>query len=68
MNVSPHHQTPTNYPWPGRASRAVILLGIVVIVVIVALVILDPWANDEADESAPASAAMTLLGSADTLG
>ena len=34
MNVSPHHQRPTTYPWPGPASAAVVVLALAVVLVI----------------------------------
>ena len=50
VNVSPHHQRPSKYPWPGLASRAVMVVGIVLIVLLVLALILDPFSNDQADE------------------
>jgi len=32
MNVSPHQQRPTKYPWPGPASAAVVALALVVLI------------------------------------
>ncbi len=57
MNVSPHHQRPAKYPWPGLASRAMVVVGIVVTVVIGYLVI-SGWGSP--DEAAPASSALVL--------
>ena len=34
MNVSPHHQRPTKYPWPGKVSAAMVVVGLVLIVFI----------------------------------
>ena len=58
MNVSPHHQRPTRYPWPGLASRGVIVLGLVLIALIAFVVIADPWSNDGA-EPTPSGARTT---------
>jgi hypothetical protein len=54
INVSPHHQRPTKYPWPGAASGFTVVLGLAVIVVIGFLLIANPFAND-ADEPTPTS-------------
>lgn len=45
MNVSPHHQRPTKYPWPGTASRVAVVVGVVLIVLIGFVLIADPFAN-----------------------
>ena len=34
MNISPHHQRPTKYPWPGMASAATVVLALALIVFI----------------------------------
>lgn len=34
MNISPHHQRPTKYPWPGNQP----VLGVVVVVVLVVII------------------------------
>lgn len=54
MNVSPHQQHPTKYPWPGMASRLIVIVAVVVILLIGFLLIADPFgnANDEADTTA----------------
>jgi hypothetical protein len=49
MNVSPHQQHPTKYPWPGLASRAMVLLGIALIVLIAVVLITNPWSSDDPD-------------------
>jgi hypothetical protein len=54
INVSPHHQRPTKYPWPGVASAVTVVLGLAVIVVIGFILIANPFANDPA-EPAPTS-------------
>lgn len=60
MNVSPHQQHPTKYPWPGLASRAMVLLGIAIIVLIAVVIIADPWSSDDPD---PASSSTRTTGS-----
>ena len=57
MNVSPHQQHPTKYPWPGLASRAMVLLGIAVIVLIALVLIADPWSNEDPDPASSSSRA-----------
>ena len=54
MNVSPHHQHPTKYPWPGMASRLIVIVAVVVILLIGFVLIADPLGNenDEADTTA----------------
>ena len=52
MNVSPHQQHPTKYPWPGLASRAMVVLGVALIVLIGLVLIADPWANEDPDPDA----------------
>jgi len=57
MNVSPHHQRPTKYPWPGRASGAAIVLGLVLVVLIGFVLVADPFGNDnEERDPAPTQA------------
>ena len=46
MNVSPHHQQPTKYPWPGPASALIVVVAIVVILIIGFILIADPFADD----------------------
>ena len=60
MNVSPHQQHPTKYPWPGQASRAMVLLGIALLVLIAVVLIANPWSNDDPD---PASSSMRTTAS-----
>jgi hypothetical protein len=52
MNVSPHHQRPTKYPWPGPASAAVVLVALAVVLVIGLMLIGGPPA-DETEELSP---------------
>ena len=49
MNVSPHHQHPTEYPWPGMASRLAVVLAIVVVLVIGYMLIADPFGSESED-------------------
>ena len=58
MNVSPHHQHPTKYPWPGRASTLAVVTGIAVIALIAFILIFDPFSTDS-DERDPAAAGIT---------
>ncbi len=59
MNISPHHQKPTRYPWPGLASRAFVVVGLVVIVLIALMLIADPGSGDP-DDGGSATARMNL--------
>jgi len=34
VNISPHHQRPTKYPWPGIASAAAVVVGLALILFI----------------------------------
>lgn len=45
MNVSPHHQRPTKYPWPGPPSA----VGVVVVIVAALILgfIVMTWVNDD---------------------
>ena len=52
MNISPHHQRPTKYPWPGVASAVTVILGIALIVIIGLMVLGDSSTNDN-EESVP---------------
>ena len=49
MNVSPHHQRPTKYPWPGPASGVWVLLAIAVLLLIAFMVLVGspPAENEE---------------------
>lgn len=53
MNISPHHQRPTNYPWPGIASRMAVVLAVAAILLIGFILVADPFAND--DQAQPAA-------------
>ena len=46
MNISPHHQRPTKYPWPGTASAAAVVLGLALVLLIGFMVISDSSTND----------------------
>ena len=59
MNVSPHHQRPTKYPWPGPASAAIVLLAIV-LAVLIGFQLLGNSPADENEELAPAGARTTV--------
>ena len=59
MNISPHHQTPTVYPWPGRASALMVVFGVVVVLIIGFILIVDPFANDSEDRD-PAAMRVTV--------
>jgi hypothetical protein len=59
VNISPHHQKPTKYPWPGLASRLFVVVGLVVIVLIAWMLIADPGPGDP-DDGASAGARVTL--------
>jgi hypothetical protein len=60
MNVSPHHQTPTKYPWPGRASALMVVFGIVVVLIIGFILIVDPFAGDNVERD-PAAMRVTAV-------
>jgi hypothetical protein len=47
MNVSPHHQRPTKYPWPGGSPAGVAVVLALVLVVIVGFILIGGWNDDE---------------------
>ncbi|HSJ00570.1 MAG TPA: hypothetical protein VLA59_09320 [Patescibacteria group bacterium] len=51
MNVSPHQQRPTKYPWPGPASAAMVVLAIALAVLIGFMLIGDPTPDENAEPS-----------------
>ena len=59
MNVSPHQQRPTKYPWPGRASALIIVIALLLILVIGYVLIVDPFADD-AEDGGPAATRTTV--------
>ena len=61
MNISSHHQKPTKYPWPGLASRAFVVVGILVLAVI-AFLLIGSFVTP--DDAAPGPTAMRALTSA----
>jgi len=61
MNVSPHQQRPTKYPWPGNQP----VLGVVLVVVLVLVIgfIVVNWTDDNGEPdaaSAPDTAALLI--------
>lgn len=50
MNISPHQQRPTKYPWPGNQP----VLGVVVVVVLVLVIgfIFVNWMDDSDEPDA----------------
>jgi len=54
MNVSPHQQRTTKYPWPGRASAVIVVVAVVLVLFIGFVLIADPFrnTNEEPDEAA----------------
>ena len=58
MNVSPHQQRLTRYPWPGRASALIVVVALLVILVIGYILVADPFADD-AEEGATAAMHVT---------
>jgi hypothetical protein len=58
MNVSPHQQRPTKYPWPGPASAAMVVLALAVLLLIVFMLIGDSPASENG-EPAPTSTRIT---------
>lgn len=59
MNVSPHQQRPTKYPWPGRASALIVTIALLLILVIGYVLIVDPFA-DGGEEGGPAATRTTV--------
>ena len=58
MNVSPHQQRPTRYPWPGPASAAVVVVAIALVVLIGLMLIGDsPFEGNE--DPSPAGTQLT---------
>lgn len=58
MNVSPHQQRPTKYPWPGPASAAMVVLALAVVVVIGYYLLIGDSPTDE-HEPSPTAARIT---------
>lgn len=52
MNISPHHQRPTRYPWPGMASGAAVIVGLALVLLIGVLVI-GGWSTNDNEEPDP---------------
>jgi hypothetical protein len=54
MNISPHQQRTTKYPWPGMASAAALVVAAVLVLFIGYVLIADPFGttNGEPDPSA----------------
>lgn len=50
MNVSPHQQRPTKYPWPGNQP----VLGVVVVIVLVLVIgfLVVNWMDDDDERDA----------------
>jgi hypothetical protein len=57
MNVSPHQQRPTKYPWPGRASVLIVMIALLLILVI-GYVLIDPF-SDGGEDGGPAAMRVT---------
>ena len=62
MNVSPHHQRPTKYPWPGRASALTVVVALALILLIGFILIADPFRNDNDERDSAAMRATVALG------
>ena len=58
MNVSPHHQRPTKYPWPGPASAAWVVRALAA-VVLIGFVRLSGSPADENAEPSPTGTRIT---------
>ncbi len=58
MNVSPHHQRPTKYPFPGGASLAILLVALALLVLIGFMLIRAPATND-GEQSTPTGLRIT---------
>ena len=50
MNISPHHQRPTKYPWPGPASAAIVVLALALVVLLIGFMLLGGSPADENEE------------------
>jgi len=62
MNVSPHHQRPTKYPWPGRASALTVVVALALILIIGFVLIADPFTTDNDERDPAATRATVVLG------
>lgn len=60
MNVSPHHQRPTKYPWPGPASAAVVVLALAVFLVI-GFMLIGGSPADENEKPSPTGTRITAV-------
>ncbi len=58
MNISPHHQRPTKYPWPGMASALMVVFALLM-ALLIGFFIIDPFSNRSADGD-PAAMQVTV--------
>ena len=46
MNISPHHQRTSKYPWPGRPSIVGVAV-VIVVVLVIGLIVLNVMNDDD---------------------
>ncbi len=51
MNVSPHHQRPAKYPWPGGSPIGTAVVLALAVVVIVGFVLISGLANEDEESN-----------------
>jgi len=59
MNVSPHQQRPTRYPWPGPASAAMVVLALAAALLIGYYLLIGGSPADENAEPTPTGTRIT---------
>jgi hypothetical protein len=60
MNVSPHHQRPTKYPWPRPASAAWVVLALAA-ALLIGFMLVSGSPADENVEPSPKAARVDLI-------
>ena len=58
MNISPHQQRTTKYPWPGMASAAIVVVAVALALFIGFVLITDPFRSTN-EEPEPAARLIT---------
>jgi hypothetical protein len=59
MNISPHQQRPTKYPWPGPASAAMVVLALAVVLAIGYYLLIGDSPANESEDASPTGTRIT---------
>jgi hypothetical protein len=62
MNISPHQQRTTKYPWPGLASALVVVVAVVLVLFIGFVLIADPFGTTNEEPEARATQTIAAYG------